>query len=58
LHVVRNIVRWTEHLLGSRSVRDPGVMNPTGGPEPLGDSGRVVWGIFVLTADARERTRG
>ena len=39
-------------------MRDPGFMNLTGAPEPLGDSGRIVWGIFVSTAGARERTRG
>ena len=39
-------------------MRDPGFMNPTGAPEPPGDSSRIVWGIFVLTAGARERTHG
>ena len=39
-------------------MRDPGFMNPTGAPEPLGDSGRIIWGIFVLTAGARECTHG
>ena len=39
-------------------MRDPGFMNPIGAPEPLGDSSRIVWGIFVLTVGARERTRG
>ena len=33
-------------------------MNPTGAPEPPSDSGRIVRGIFVLMAGARERTRG
>jgi len=33
-------------------------MNPTGALEPPGDSGRIVRGIFVLPAGARERTRG
>ena len=34
-------------------------MNPTGAPEPLGDSSRVVRGIFfVLPAGVRERTCG
>jgi len=37
---------------------DPRFMNPTGALEPPGDSGRIVWGIFVLTMGARERTRG
>ena len=44
-------------LLGSWSMRDRGFMNPTGAPEPPGDSGRIIWGIFVLTAGACERTR-
>ena len=35
-------------LLGSRSMRDPGFMNPTRAPEPPGDSGRIVRGIFVF----------
>ena len=39
-------------------MRDPGFMNPTGAPEPLGDSSRIIWGIFFLTAGVRERTRG
>ena len=39
-------------------MREPEFMNPTGAPEPPGDSGRIVWGIFVLTAGARERTHG
>ena len=26
-------------------------------PEPPSDSGRIVWGVFVLTAGTRERTR-
>ena len=56
--LVRNVVCWAEPLLGSRSMRDPGFMNPIGAPEPPGDSGRIVWGIFVLTADAHECTRG
>ena len=29
LRVVRNVVCWVEPLLGSRSMRDPGFMNPT-----------------------------
>jgi len=29
-------------------MRDPEFMNPIGAPEPLGDSDRIVWGIFVL----------
>ena len=29
LRVVRNVVCWAELLLGSRSMRDPGFMNPT-----------------------------
>ena len=33
-------------------------MNPTRAPKPPGDSGRIVWRISVLTAGARERTRG
>ena len=33
-------------------------MNPTGAPEPPGDSGRIVRGIFVLPAGAREHTNG
>jgi hypothetical protein len=37
---------------------DPGFMNPTGAPEPLGDLGRIVWGIFGLTEGACERTHG
>ena len=43
---------------GNRSLRDPGFMNPIGALETPGDSGRIVWGIFVLTAGAHERTRG
>jgi len=39
---------FAEPLLGSRSARDLRFMNPTGAPEPLGDSGRIVWGIFVF----------
>ena len=58
LHVVRNVVCWAKPLLGSQSMRDPGFMNLIGAPDSLGDSGRIVWGIFVLTAGARERTRG
>ena len=46
LRSLRNVMCWAEPLLGSRSMRDPGFMNPTGAPEPLGDSGRIVWGIF------------
>ena len=38
---------WAEPLLESRSTRDPGFMNPTGAPEPPGDSGRIVRGVFV-----------
>ena len=33
-------------------------MNPTGAPEPPGDSSRIVGGIFVLPVGARERTHG
>jgi len=33
---------WAKPLLGSRSARDPGFMNPTGALEPPGDSGRIV----------------
>ena len=29
LRIVRDVVYWTELLLGSRSTRDPGFMNPT-----------------------------
>ena len=29
LRVVRNVVYWADSLLGSRSMRDPGFMNPT-----------------------------
>ena len=47
-----------EPWCGSRSPRDPGFMNLTGAPEPLGDSGRIVRGIFVLLASARECTHG
>ena len=32
---------------GTRSPRDPGFMNPIGAPEPPGDSGRIVRGIFL-----------
>ena len=39
-------------------MRDLGFMNPTGAPEPSGDSGRIILGIFVFTAGARECTRG
>ena len=39
---------WDEPLLGSRSTRDLGFMNPTGAPEPPGDSGRIIWGFFCL----------
>ena len=46
LRVARNVVCWAEPLLGSRSMRDPGFMNPTGAPDPLGDSGRIVWGVL------------
>ena len=42
LRVARNVVCWAEPLLESRSMRDPGFMNPTGAPEPPGDSGRIV----------------
>ena len=31
-------------------MRDPRFMNPIGAPEPSGDSGRIVWGVFVLPA--------
>ena len=66
MRIVRNAVCWTELLLGSEPIRDPGFMNPIGALEPPGDSGRIVWGIFVLpagevfvlSAGARERTRG
>jgi len=54
--LVHNVGCWAEPLLGSRSLRDLGFMNPTGAPEPLGDSGGIVWGIFVLMMDAHERT--
>jgi len=57
LRVICNVVCWVVLLLGSRSMRDPGFMNPTGAPKPPDDSSRIVWGIFVLTAGARERTR-
>ena len=33
-------------------------MNPTGAPEPPGDSGRIVPGILLLTAGAHKRTHG
>ena len=33
-------------------------MNPTGAPDPLDDSDGIVWGIFVLTAGAREQPAG
>ena len=49
---------WAEPWRGNRSPRDPGFMNPTGAPEPLGNSGRIVWGISFLTAGARECTHG
>jgi len=42
---------WAEPWRGNRSPRDPGFTNPTGAPEPPGDSSRIVQGIFfVLTA--------
>jgi len=56
LHVVRSVVCWAELLLKSRAMRDLGFMNLTGALEPPGDSGRIVWGMFVLTVGARERT--
>ena len=37
---------WAEPLLGSQSMRDPGIINPTGALEPPGDSGRIVWGFL------------
>ena len=39
-------------------MRDLGFMNPIEAPKPQGDLGIIVWGIFVLTVGARERTRG
>ena len=45
---VCNVAYWAEPLLKSWSARDPGFMNPTGAPEPLGDSGRIIWEIFVF----------
>jgi len=33
-------------------------MSPTGALEPPGDLSRIIRGIFVLPAGARERTRG
>ena len=50
---VCNVAYWAEPLLGSRSVRDPGFMNPTGAPEPLGYSGRIVWEIFRVCQRGR-----
>ena len=41
---------WAEPWRRSRSPRDPGFMNPTGALEPPGDSGRIIQGIFILTA--------
>ena len=49
---------WAKPWRGSRSSRDPGFMNPTGAPEALADSGKIVRGVFVLPAGARERTHG
>ena len=31
-------------------MRNPEFMNPIGALEPPGDLGRIIWGIFVLTA--------
>ena len=39
---------WAEPWRGSRSPRDPGFVNPTGAPEPPGDSSRIVRG-FILS---------
>ena len=39
---------WAEPGRGSQSLRDPGFMNPTGAPKPLGDLSRIVRGIFCL----------
>ena len=49
---------WAEPWRGSQSPRDPRFMNPTGALEPSGDSGRIVQGIFILTAGVREHTHG
>ena len=49
---------WTEPWRRSRSLKDPGFMNPTGAPELPDDLSRIVRRIFVLPVGARERTRG
>ena len=49
---------WAEPWRRSRSLRDPGFVNPTGAPEPPGNSSRIVQGTFVLPMGARECTRG
>ena len=46
--LVRNVDCWAKPLLKSRSMRDPGFMNPIGASEPPDDSDRIVSGIFDL----------
>jgi len=48
LCVIHNVVCWAKLLLGSRSMRDQGFMNPIGAPEPLGDSDRIAQGVIRL----------